>query len=118
MNRRFQLFPDNQDHQRLRVSQSLVDIHLDEGFADAIAPFGVEVAEASDKIFVGSWQELTVRPPLSREQIASFGQTLISFAESTRGSYHEEILFLDHTAQLAEYKAVIASKLNPQSKIS
>lgn len=99
MNRRFHLYPDTNEQQRLRLSMSLVDIHKREGFEAAINPFEVAVQEVDrdEQLIAESWQELTIRPPIPRERIAAFGESLVNFANSEGLQGAEEVLFIDHT---------------------
>lgn len=111
MNKRFHLYPDGPDQQRIRVSMSLVDIHLEDGFEEVTAPYEVEITEADTKKIDGSWQELIVRPPIPTDRTVLFGRALVAFAEIHRDPGHNEILFIDHTAERTDFRAQIDRKL-------
>lgn len=116
MNRRFHLYPDTNEQQRLRLSMSLVDIHRREGFELAISPFGVDIqaVDPDDQLLEESWQELKIRPPIPHEQIAAFGKALINFANSQGLQGSEEVLFIDHTMNDRELlDEAIARKVGP-----
>jgi hypothetical protein len=90
---------------------SLVNIHQEEGFEEAIAPYEVEVTEADTKKIDGSWQELIVRPPIPLDRTELFGRALVAFAEIHRDPGHNKILFIDHTAPVIDLRAEINRKL-------
>jgi len=116
MNRRFHLYPDNEEEQRLRLSMSLVGIHKRPGFGETIRPFGVSVQEVApdEQLVAESWQELALRPPLPRERVAAFGDTLIGFANSLGLQGAEEVLFIDHTIPAQEmFDQAITAKVGP-----
>lgn len=103
MMRRFHLYPDTAEQQRLGASLSLAHIHELDGFTEAIAPFGVAIERvAPEHQILDKWREYTVRPPLPKEKIKGFGEALVWFAESYGLDYHDGVLFIDHTNPVEE----------------
>ncbi|HVX58921.1 MAG TPA: hypothetical protein VG964_04305 [Candidatus Saccharimonadales bacterium] len=111
---RFHLYPHAPEEQRLGASASLVYVHELDGFGEAIAPFGVVVEPvAPEDQVLGKWQEFSVRPPLPRERVKQFGDTLVRFAEG-HSLNPDGVAFVDHTDPIREeLQQAILRKVGP-----